>query len=114
MAHMTYHVDLKGKKYLVSEQYQLADMTRWDEDIRDWIAEKLGISLSEEHLAAINFIRSTYQRRKQHPMLRVVAKELGDRFGKEQGSVRYFYHLFPRGVHQAVTIAGVPIKGLCF
>lgn len=114
MASMTYHVDLKGKKYLVTQQFQLADMDRWDDDIRDWIADQLDITLNEEHIAAINFIRTTYQRRKQHPMVRVVAKALGDQFGEEKGSLRYFYSLFPKGVHQAVMIAGLPVRGMCF
>lgn len=114
MASMTYHVDLKGKKYLVTEQYQLANMDRWDHDIRDWIAEKQEINLNEEHISAIDFIRETYARRSQHPMVRVIAAELAQKYGTEKGSLKYFYSLFPKGVHQAVAIAGVPLQGLCF
>ncbi len=56
MASMTYNIDVKGKKYLVTDQYQLANMDRWDHDIRDWIAEKQQINLNEEHISAIEFI----------------------------------------------------------
>jgi len=114
MASMTYNIDVKGKKYLVTEQHQLANMDRWDHDIRDWIAEKLEINLNEEHIAAIDFIRETYARRSQHPMVRVIAAELAKQYGPDKGSLKYFYSLFPKGVHQAVAIAGVPLKGLCF
>ena len=114
MASMTYNVDVKGKKYLVTEQHQLANSDRWDHDIRDWIAEKLGIALNEEHISVIDFIRTTYARRSQHPMVRVIAAELAKQYGPEKGNLRYFYSLFPKGVHQAVAIAGVPLKGLCF
>ena len=114
MGYVTYHVDVNGKRYLVNDQNQLIDQAHWDPDIRDWLAEQVGLQLSEEHIAAVDFIRSTYQRRKQHPMVRVIAAYLADTFGPEKGSLRHFYALFPKGVHQAVTIAGVPLKGLCF
>jgi len=114
MKNMTYYVDVKGKRYLVNEQNHLTDLKRWDTDIRDWLAQQHNIELGEEHIAAVDFIRQTYQRRQQHPMVRVVAKDLGERFGEEKGSLRYFYSLFPKGVYQAVAIAGVPVKGLCF
>ncbi|MEE4167186.1 MAG: TusE/DsrC/DsvC family sulfur relay protein [Desulfocapsaceae bacterium] len=114
MATKTYNVEVKGKRYLVTEQHQLANGDRWDHDIRDWIAAKLDITMHEEHLSVIDFIRKPYARRSQHPMVRVIAAELARQYGPEKGSLRYFYSLFPKGVHQAVAIAGVPLKGLCF
>jgi tRNA 2-thiouridine synthesizing protein E len=114
MSDMTYYVELKGKKYLVTNQNQLTNRELWDDTIRDWLAEKENLELGEEHIAAVDFIRKTYERRKQHPMPRVIASDLAKRYGADKGNMRYFYSLFPRGVQQAVTIAGLPLQGLCF
>jgi tRNA 2-thiouridine synthesizing protein E len=114
MAMSSYHVEVKGKRYLVTDQPQLVDTSNWDHNIRDWLAEELDVTLGEEHLAVIEFIREMYSKRSQHPMPRVIAADLANQYGPEKGTLKYFYSLFPKGVHQAVAIAGVPLKGLCF
>ncbi len=110
----SYYVQLKDKKYLVTEDHHLVYTGSWDTAIRDWLADKVGVVLSAEHLAAIEFIRAVYDRRGQHPNQRVIAAELGARFGPEKGTLRFFYSLFPRGVKQAFSIAGLPMQGFCF
>lgn len=114
MATSSYHVEVNEKRYLVTDQPQLVDSNSWDHNIRDWLAEKLNVALSEEHLKVIEFIREVYTKRSQHPMPRVIAADLAHQYGPEKGTLKYFYSLFPKGVHQAVAIAGVPLKGLCF
>lgn len=111
---MAYHVKLKGKKYRLTDDDYLANVSAWDSDIRDWLADKEGLKLEQEHLEAIDFIRRTYQRRRQHPNPRVIAAELAARYGPDKGTLKHFYQLFPRGVQQAFAIAGVPMQGFCF
>ena len=110
----SYHVEVNDKRYLVTDQPQLVDITSWDHNIRDWLAERLNVTLSEEHLNVIEFIREVHMTRGQHPMPRVIAANLATEYGPEKGTLRYFYSLFPKGVHQAVAIAGLPLKGMCF
>jgi TusE/DsrC/DsvC family sulfur relay protein len=110
----TYHVEVNDKKYLVNENYHLVKMDSYDEDIRDWIADRVEVSLSEEHIAAIEFIRNTYARRQQHPNPRVIAASLASQYGEEHGTLKHFYSLFPKGVKQAFAVAGVPMQGFCF
>jgi len=114
MTTMTYHIEVKDRRYLVSEKNHLVDLASWDSNIRDWIAEKEKVTLSAEHIAAIEFIRETYDRRQQHPNPRVIAASLASQYGGDKGTLRYFYKLFPRGVQQAFAIAGVPMQGFCF
>ena len=111
---MAYYVKIKEKKYPLTEQDYLANGDAWDSVIRDWLADKQGLKLDQEHLDAIEFIRQTYKRRHMHPNPRVIAASLAEKYGPDKGSLRYFYHLFPRGVQQAFTIAGVPMQGYCF
>lgn len=114
MTQLTYNVELNGKKYLVTDQNHLADLNAWDSDIRDWLAEKANVELREEHQTALEFIRDVYNKRDRHPMVRVVAAHLEEKYGPEKGTLRYFYGLFPKGIQQAVILAGVPITGLCY
>lgn len=111
---MAYHVKLNEKKYLLTEQDYLANGDAWDSAIRDWLADKEGLKLDQEHLDAIEFIRKTYQKRQVHPNPRVIAASLAQKYGPDKSNLRYFYRLFPRGVQQAFAIAGVPMQGYCF
>jgi tRNA 2-thiouridine synthesizing protein E len=111
---MAYHIKIKDKKYLLTEQDYLVNGDNWDSVIRDWLADKEGLKLDQEHLDAIEFIRQTYQRRQVHPNPRTIAASLAQKYGSGKGSLRYFYRLFPRGAQQAFAIAGVPMQGFCF
>ncbi len=111
---MAYHVKIKERKYLLTEKDYLINGDSWDSEIRDWLANKAGLELDEEHLEAIEFIRTTYNKRKQHPNPRVIAASLAKKYGPDKGTLRHFYDLFPKGVQQAFAIAGVPMQGFCF
>ncbi len=114
MTDLTYMIEINGKKYLVTEKNQLADMQSWDSDICAWMAEKANLKLQDEHRTALEFIRETYRNRDRHPIVRVVAAHLAKKHGAEKGTLRFFYSLFPKGIQQAVILAGVPLQGLCY
>ena len=111
---MAYHVKLKEKRYLLSDKDYLVNVDAWDSEIRDWLADKAKVELDEEHLDAIEFIRSTYRKRGTHPNPRVIAANLAKKYGSDRGTLRHFYSLFPKGVQQAFAISGVPMQGFCF
>lgn len=111
---MAYHVELNDKRYLLTENDHLVNTDKWDSEIRDWLADKAGVKLENEHLDAIDFIRTTYTKREQHPTPRVIAASLIKKYGPDKGTLRHFYDLFPKGVQQAFSIAGVPMQGFCF
>lgn len=111
---LSHYLELNGKRYLLSDSNQLLDMDSWDAQIRDYIASKLNLNLSEDHRKVIELIRSSYKRRRKHPFVRVVTADMAQNMGEEKGTMRYFYKLFPKGIHQAFQIAGLPMQGFCF
>ncbi len=114
MKDLRYNIEINGKQYSVTDKNQLSDINAWDADILNWLAEKAEVSLQEEHRTALEFIRETYKSRERHPVVRLVAAHLAEKYGKDKGTPQYFYSLFPKGVQQASVLAGVPVQELCF
>ena len=106
-------IEVSSKKYIVNDKYYLVDFSSWDEDLRDWLAEREGISLNHQHLHIINHLRQMFELDKRHPVIRTATSELTHRFGAETGTVKYFHRLFPKGIHQAYLIAGLPMQDSC-
>ncbi len=104
---------IDSKKYRVNDKYYVIEFSSWDENLRDWLAEKENISLNDEHISVIDFLRDMFQLNKNHPVIRTVTSELAMRFGADKGSVKYFHTLFPKGIHQAFLIAGIPMQDSC-
>lgn len=108
------YLELNGKKYLLSDNNHLLDLNSWDHQIRDYIAEKIALNMGDDHLRVIELIRDSYTTRKKHPHVRVVSADMAEKLGPEKGTIRYFYNLFPKGIHQAFQVAGLPMQGFCF
>lgn len=106
-------IEISSKKYLLNDRYYLLDFHCWDEEVRKWLANKEGIALSSEHLHAINHLRDNFEQTKRHPVIRVVTSELARKFGSKKGTTKYFHTLFPKGIHQAYLIAGIPMQDSC-
>lgn len=114
MTTLSHYLELNGKRYLLSDQNHLLDLSTWDHQIRDYIAHELDLTLSEDHIKVINLIRASYKKRRKHPFVRVVTADMAREMGEEKGTMRYFYNLFPKGIHQAFQLAGLPMQGFCF
>lgn len=114
MKDLMYNVEVNGKQYTLTGEGQLTDMNSWDNDILKWLADKADIELKEEHRAALLYIRDNYMSRERYPVVRLVADHLRQKYGADQGTPKFFYDLFPKGVGQASTLAGIPVKELCF
>jgi len=106
-------IKISSNRYLVNDKYYLINFSSWDEELRDWLAQQEGLSLENEHLHVINHLRAMFQQYKRHPVIRTVTSELSSRFGAEKGTVKYFHSLFPKGIHQAFLIAGIPMQDSC-
>ncbi|MGB3223646.1 MAG: TusE/DsrC/DsvC family sulfur relay protein [Desulforhopalus sp.] len=114
MKTLSHYLELNGKRYLLSNNNQLLDLASWDDQIRDYIAEELDLKLSNDHITVIELIRESYKTRKKHPFVRVVTADMAKKMGEDKGTIRYFYNLFPKGIHQAFQVAGLPMQGFCF
>lgn len=106
-------ISLGSKEYFLNDMFYLKDFFSWDENIRDWLAEKEIIELKLEHHFVIDVLRQDYVEKGVHPVIRTATYELGKKFGAEKGTVKYFHNLFPGGIHQAFLIAGIPMQDSC-
>jgi tRNA 2-thiouridine synthesizing protein E len=111
---ISHYMELNGKKYLLSDNNHLLDLATWDHQIRDYIADKININLTDDHIRVIQLIRDSYEKRRKHPFVRVVTADMAKDMGIDKGTMRYFYDLFPKGIHQAFQVAGLPMQGFCF
>lgn len=110
---ITRKIEIASEKYIVNDKYYLVDFTSWDEKIRDWLADREEISLNHEHLHIISQLREMFQLSQRHPVMRTVISEMSARFGADKGTVKYFHTLFPKGIHQAYLVAGIPMQDSC-
>jgi len=73
------------------------------------MAEKDGMTLTQEHWELINFLREYFMKFQIAPMIKILVKEIGKVMGPEKGNTKYLYKLFPAGpAVQACRYAGLP------
>ena len=106
-------IKISSHKYVVNDKYYLVAFSAWNEEIRDWLASKEELRLGNEHMHTINQLRTMYAQNKRHPTLRAVTSELSKQFGATKGTTKYFHTLFPKGIHQAYLVAGIPMQDSC-
>jgi len=102
-------IELSGKSYETDEDGYLANLSDWSMELAEFMAKKDGCDMSENHWKVLNFLREYYNEYQILPALRVLAKAIGKRLGKDKGNSKYLYELFPYGpVKQACKYAGLP------
>ncbi len=101
--------DLNGTTVEHDEEGYLTDLSQWNEELAVILAKDENIEMNEEHWEVINFLRNYYDEYQIAPAIRVLVKALKKTMGKEKGSNKYLYTLFPYGpAKQACKIAGLP------
>lgn len=103
--------ELNGRIYETDENDYLQNPDDWNEDVAEYIADMVGIKLTQEHKVVIGLIRDYYQEYGCAPYLGVIVKIMGQKLGEgEKANRKYFFYLFPQGPYlQAYKIAGVPM-----
>ncbi len=100
---------VKEKTYEVDESGYLTNIDEWNIDVANYYAEVEGIAMSDQHWEIVNFLREYYKRYQIAPMIKIILKEIGNKFGQHMGNTKYLYELFPDGpAKQACKIAGLP------
>ena len=95
--------------YAVDEEGYLANINDWTPAIAEDLAADEKIELTDRHWDIINFLREYYEEYQIAPAVRVLTKAVGKKFGKEFGTSKYLYELFPYGPgKQGCKIAGLP------
>jgi len=102
-------MEVDGKSYELDDDGYLVDWQQWNENIATHMAKEDGLELSEEHWEIIRFLRDYFQKYQIAPMIKILTKEIGKTMGKEKGSTKYLYQLYPAGpAKQACKYAGLP------
>lgn len=103
--------DASQGKIIVRNHYgELVELDDWSPDIARQIAEKEGITLTDDHFLVLNFLRDYFINQNgstedAHQILRSTEEYFGDRGGR-----RWLYMLFPGGpMTQGMKIAGLPV-----
>ena len=101
--------ELNGATIEHDEEGYLTDLSQWNEDLAVILAADEKIELNDEHWQVVNFLRNYYDEYQIAPAIRVLVKALKKTMGKDKGSNKYLYTLFPYGpAKQACKIAGLP------
>ncbi|MEE9333140.1 MAG: TusE/DsrC/DsvC family sulfur relay protein [Granulosicoccaceae bacterium] len=102
-------IEVNGKSYETDEEGYLADLSEWDPAVATVMAEIDECELSDNHWEVINFLREYYEEYQIAPAVRVLTKAIGKKLGKDKGSSKYLYELYPYGpAKQACKYAGLP------
>jgi tRNA 2-thiouridine synthesizing protein E len=99
--------ELKFGSVELDDDGYLQDFSQWSTEVAQWLAQRNGIELTEEHLKVIGVIQEYYRKHEVGPMLTLVSKECGKSykqlhtlFGKQPGK-------------RAAKLAGLPEASGC-
>jgi TusE/DsrC/DsvC family sulfur relay protein len=93
---------IAGRPVHVNEEGFLTEFDEWDEALAAELAAQIGITLGEEHLKVIRFLRDDYRAQGETPTLRRVTAVGG--FPTKQ-----LFELFPKKPAKKMSyVAGVP------
>ena len=100
---------LNGHSIEHDEEGYIQDISLWNKELAELIAEDENIQMTDEHWEVVNFLREYYEEYQIAPAIRVLVKAMKKAFGPEKGNNKYLYKLFPYGpAKQACKIAGLP------
>jgi tRNA 2-thiouridine synthesizing protein E len=101
-------LEVEGTTLAVDYEGYLVDPAQWNEQVAEELARQELIVLSEEHWAAIRFMREYYERHQIAPDARHVMRHLAEVKGATSAGRNDLFVLFPYGyVKQACRIAGM-------
>ena len=101
-------LEVAGKSLLVDDEGYLVDPADWNAQVAEVLALREHVVLTEEHWAAIRFMREYYEQHQIAPDARHVMKHLAGFKGAGKAGRNDLFVLFPYGyVKQACKIAGM-------
>lgn len=107
--HFVDKFDFKGVSLSVTCTGNLLELHRWSPELAEFMAQKEGLSLSDDHWEVLNFLRSFYFEFGVTPMVKILMKHMAEELGAQRASREHLYKLFPGGPsRQGSRIAGLP------
>lgn len=102
-------LEFNGRIYETDKEGFIQDLSEWSPELAEHMAATDELELNEDHWEVINYIREYYEDYRIAPAVRILIKAMGRRLGRDKGSSRYLYQLFPYGpAKQACRYAGLP------
>ena len=102
-------IDVNGKTFETDEEGYLVNLSDWNEDVANFLAQQENVEMTPNHWEVVNFLREYYNEYQIAPAIRVLTKAIGKKLGADKGNNKYLYELFPYGpAKQACKIAGLP------
>ncbi len=109
VSHFVHSFDFDGETFAVTPLGNLIELHRWHSPLAKHMAEKEGISLTQEHWEVLNFLREFYFTYGVTPMVKILMKYMAEDLDPQRASKDYLYGLFPKGPsRQGSRIAGLP------
>ncbi len=105
---MAYEVN--GKTLEATENGYLASLDDWDKDVAVAIAAADGITLTQDHLDVIEYLRDAYLNHNgEQPNNRAILKSMQEKWSERKVDNKTLFDLFPGNPSkQAGKIAGLP------
>ncbi len=105
---------VEGRVLETDPEGYLRRLEDWDEDVARAMARADDIELDENHWEVLQFLKEYYEQYQLAPPVRVLTRAIAKRLGRDKGSSRYLYRLFPDGpAKQACRYAGLPKPTNC-
>lgn len=93
---------LAGHQIHVDTEGFLTDPTEWDEDLARVLAEQIGLTLTDEHWAALRFVRADFATQGETATLRRISTVGGI-------PIKQLFALFPQKPAKKIAyVAGLP------
>jgi len=100
--------EFNGQSYRVYAKGNLVDPSEWTEELAEFLADKEGIKLTDDHWVVLKFMRTFYFKYGITPMVKLLVKHLA-RETNQKFSEDTLYTFFPKGpARQGSRIAGLP------
>ncbi|PVU81196.1 sulfur relay protein DsrC [Cellulomonas sp. WB94] len=93
---------LAGHQIHVDAEGFLTDPAEWDEDLARVLAEQIGLTLTDEHMAAVRFLRADFATQGETATLRRISTVGGI-------PIKQLFALFPQKPAKKIAyVAGLP------
>lgn len=98
----------------VDKEGYLLHLADWSPEVAEWIAQREGISLTEEHWRIIRLVRNFYAAHDLSPTMRPLVRQVSAELGPQRGASLHLLKLFPGNPAKvAAKIAGLPRPTNC-
>ena len=101
--------EFNGETCRLTKEGNLVEHYAWSENMAEFLAQREGLELTDDHWQVIRFMRGFYEEYLVSPMVKLLIKHMKEALGEEKSSKKYLYELFPDGPSkQGSRIAGLP------